>query len=145
MTVKQILEQKGREVETIGPDALLSDAAAILSQKRIGALVVLGDNRRVAGILSERDIVRVVGRDGGPALSQRVAQVMTTKVVTAREDMTVDQLMDLMTRGRFRHLPVCEDERLVGVISIGDVVKRRIEDVEREADDMRAYIHTVAG
>ncbi|WP_062226371.1 CBS domain-containing protein [Aureimonas frigidaquae] len=145
MTVKQILEQKGREVETIGPDASLSDAAAILSQKRIGALVVLGDNRRVAGILSERDIVRVVGRDGGPALSQRVAQVMTTKVVTAREDMTVDQLMDLMTRGRFRHLPVCEDERLVGVISIGDVVKRRIEDVEREADDMRAYIHTVAG
>ena len=99
----------------------------------------------MAGILSERDVVRIIGRDGPEALARKVADVMTTKVVTAREEMTVDEVMDLMTRGRFRHLPVCEDGVPVGVISIGDVVRRRIEDAEREAEDMRAYIHTAAG
>jgi CBS domain-containing protein len=145
MTVRQILESKGRSVETISPDVTVSDAVAILSERRIGALVALSEGGRVAGILSERDIVRVIGRDGPQALAGKVADVMTTKVVTAREEMTVDEVMDLMTRGRFRHLPVCEDGVLVGVISIGDVVKRRIEDAEREAEDMRAYIHTAAG
>ncbi|KAA0970644.1 CBS domain-containing protein [Aureimonas fodinaquatilis] len=145
MTVRQILEEKGRDVATIDPQSTVADAAAILSEKRIGALIATDGHGRVTGILSERDIVRILGRDGAECLGQSVSAVMTTKVITAREDMTVDEVMELMTRGRFRHLPVCEDDVLVGVISIGDVVKRRIETVEREAEDMRAYIHTAAG
>ena len=95
MTVRQILESKGRSVETISPDVTVSDAVAILSERRIGALVALSEGGRVAGILSERDIVRVIGRDGPQALAGKVADVMTTKVVTAREEMTVDEVMDL--------------------------------------------------
>ena len=140
MTVRQILESKGRAVETISPDVAVSDAVAILSERRIGALVALSEGGRVAGILSERDVVRIIGRDGPEALTRKVADVMTTKVVTAREEMTVDEVMDLMTRGRFRHLPVCEDGVLVGVISIGDVVKARLSELAMEKKALEGMI-----
>jgi CBS domain-containing protein len=140
MSVGSILEEKGRDVFTMHPEAKLSDAAAELASRRIGALVLLGDDGRIAGILSERDIVRVVGTTGAAGLEQTAAQVMTTAVQTCAEDTSIDQVMETMTRGRFRHLPVAENGRLVGIVSIGDVVKRRIAEAVREAEDMRTYI-----
>lgn len=140
MTVRSILEEKGRDVFTMRPEVTLSEAAAELAGRRIGALVLLGDDGRIVGILSERDIVRVVGTTGAEGLTQNAAQVMTTKVTTCGEDASIDEVMEIMTRGRFRHLPVAEDGRLVGIVSIGDVVKRRIAEAVREAEDMRTYI-----
>lgn len=140
MSVRQILEAKGREVVTHHPDATLEEITKILSQKKIGAIVLMDDNGQVAGIISERDVVRVLGSTGISAMSQPIAEIMTLKVKTCDEATSVDQAMEMMTHGRFRHLPVCENGRLVGLISIGDVVKRRIEDAEREARDMREYI-----
>lgn len=142
MTVKSILEQKGHEVVTIEPGATVADAARLLGERRIGAVVVSRGDRRIAGILSERDIVRAIGASGADALSQPVEQVMTAKVSTCHETHTINDVMELMTRGRFRHLPVERDGFLDGLISIGDVVKRRIEDVEREAEQIRTYIAT---
>ncbi|KAB0680769.1 CBS domain-containing protein [Aureimonas leprariae] len=140
MSVRSILEEKGRDVFTMRPEAKLSEAAAELASRRIGALVLLGDDGRIAGILSERDIVRVVGTTGAGGLEQSAAQVMTTRVVTCGEEASIDEVMETMTKGRFRHLPVAEDGRLVGIVSIGDVVKRRIAEAVREAEDMRTYI-----
>lgn len=142
MTVKSILEEKGHDVVTIEPGATLADAARLLGERRIGAIVVSRGDRRIAGILSERDIVRAIGESGADALSQPVEKVMTAKVSTCRETHTVNDVMEVMTRGRFRHLPVERDGLLDGLISIGDVVKRRIEDVEREAEQIRTYIAT---
>ena len=140
MTVRQILESKGREVVTHHPNATLEEITKILSQKRIGAIVLMDGDGRVAGIISERDVVRVIGSTGVSAMSQPVREIMTMKVRTCDEATSVNQAMEMMTLGRFRHLPVCEDGQLVGLISIGDVVKRRIDDAEREARDMREYI-----
>ena len=140
MTVRQILESKGREVVTHHPGATLEEITQILSQRRIGAIVLMDDNGNVAGIISERDVVRVIGSTGMSAMAQPIAEIMTLKVKTCDEATSVDKAMEMMTHGRFRHLPVCEGGRLVGLISIGDVVKRRIEDAEREAQDMREYI-----
>jgi len=120
----------------------LADAATTLSDKGIGAVIVLDDTERLAGILSERDLVRELARRGTESLSVRVADVMTPRVVTCGPDDTIEELMTLMTNGRFRHVPVLEDNRVIGVISIGDVVKRRIADAEHEAREMRAYIAT---
>lgn len=142
MTVKKILEAKGRAVATISPDETLADAARSLGEKRIGALVVTAEDGRIAGILSERDIVRVIGCDGALGLEQRVSAVMTSQVTTCTEGQTTSELLALMTNGRFRHLPVERDGLLDGIISIGDVVKERIEDVEREAEDIKLYIAT---
>ena len=142
MTVKSILDEKGREVVTLGPDATLAAAAALLAEKRIGAVVVTDAAGRILGILSERDIVRVVGQSGAPALERAVSAVMTAKVTTCRETHTVNHVMEVMTRGRFRHLPVEKNGRLDGIVSIGDVVKRRIETAMREADQIREYIAT---
>ena len=142
MTVKAILEQKGHDVYTIGPDEQLSDAVKILAEHRIGALVITTSERKIVGILSERDIVRVIGKQGAGALDLRVRDVMTAKVNTCNESHSVNAVMEIMTRGRFRHLPVERAGRLDGIVSIGDVVKRRIEDVEREAAEIRAYIAT---
>ena len=142
MTVKAILEQKGRDVVTIGPDASLGEAVQMLAEKRIGAIVVTRNGGRIAGIVSERDIVRTIARMGASALEESVASVMTPKVLVCRESNTVNEVMETMTRERFRHLPVERDGVLVGIVSIGDVVKRRIEDVEREAEDIKAYIAT---
>ena len=142
MTVRSILDQKGRDVVTVGPDATLAEAASLLGGRRIGAVVVTRGEGRIAGILSERDIVRALGEHGAAALSFTVEKAMTAKVSTCRETSTVNDVMEVMTRGRFRHLPVERDGRLDGIISIGDVVKARIEEVEREAAQIREYIAT---
>jgi CBS domain-containing protein len=140
MTVKAILEQKGHDVFTLGPNEKLSTAAKLLSERRIGALVVTNGDRKIVGILSERDIVRIIGKDGAAALDKTVREVMTPKVSICNENHTVNEVMEIMTRGRFRHLPVEKNGHLDGIVSIGDVVKRRIEDVEREAEQIRDYI-----
>ncbi|MEO3999147.1 CBS domain-containing protein [Mesorhizobium sp. CAU 1732] len=142
MTVKSILEEKGHDVVTLNPEATIGAAATLLGERRIGAVVITDGDNRIIGILSERDIVRAVGATGVAALDARVADVMTAKVTTCRETHTVNGVMELMTRGRFRHLPVEKNGQLDGIISIGDVVKRRIEEVEREAEQIREYIAT---
>jgi CBS domain-containing protein len=142
VTVKAILEQKGHDVFTLGPNEKLAEAIRILAEHRIGALVITNGDRKIVGILSERDIVRCVAKDGAAALDQAVRSVMTPKVKICNEHHTVNEVMEIMTKGRFRHLPVEKDGMLDGIVSIGDVVKRRIEDVEREAAEIRAYIAT---
>jgi len=142
MTVKAILSRKGRDVLTIAPTANLSAAVQLLAERRIGALVVTGPDNRVAGILSERDIVRTLAARGTEALSDNVAVVMTRKVVTCAEADTIAVIMERMTDGKFRHLPVVDQGQLVGVISIGDVVKSRVEEIERESEALREYIAT---
>lgn len=140
MTVAAILAEKGREVVTIGPDETVAGAAELLAGRRIGAAVVTDGRGRILGIASERDVVAALAEHGADALHRDVRSIMTSKVVTCQERDTLDMVLGRMTRGRFRHLPVVEDGRMVGVISIGDVVKRRIEAVEREAEEMRTYI-----
>ena len=142
MTVKLILSSKSRDVATIEPTASLEAAITQLAQRRIGALVVLGPERRVVGILSERDIVRVLAEQGPSVLTAPIAQVMTRKVSTCSESDTVSEIMERMTAGRFRHVPVIDHERLIGIISIGDVVKHRLGEMERESEALRDYIQT---
>jgi CBS domain-containing protein len=142
MTVAGILALKGRDVATIASDVSLSDAVARLAAMKIGALLVVNRDREVEGILSERDIVRTIGQRGPDILSDPVSSIMTREVIDCSERDTINEVMSRMTIGRFRHLPVIEDGRLVGIVSIGDVVKARIEEVEREAEEMRAYIAT---
>ncbi|WP_029074856.1 CBS domain-containing protein [Kaistia adipata] len=139
MTVAAILSRKGREVVTVAVDRSIADVIHMLAEYRIGAVVVADDGGRILGIVSERDVVRALARGPG-ALDGVVASIMTAKVVTCRDHDTINEVMARMTEGRFRHLPVVEDGRLAGIVSIGDVVKARIEQVEREADEMRAYI-----
>lgn len=141
MLVHQILAEKPSDkVLIIAEDATIGEAAAILSERRIGCLVVSPDGERVNGIISERDIVREVGRRGSPCLSEVIATVMTREITTCRRDDTSDRLMELMTEGRFRHLPVVEDGRLVGLVSIGDVVKARISQLAMEHSAMQGMI-----
>jgi CBS domain-containing protein len=141
MTVARIINDKGRDVITVLAESTLAEVAAILSEKRIGAVVVM-DKDAIRGIVSERDIVRAVAKHGGDGLAMPVADWMTAKVVTCRPEDTINDVMEKMTHGRFRHLPVVKHGKLAGIVSIGDVVKRRIEDVEREADQIREYIAT---
>ena len=142
MTVKAILEQKGHDVYTFGPNEKLSDAIRVLAEHRVGALVITNGDRKIVGILSERDVVRVIGREGAAALDQTVRAVMTPKVKICNENHTVNELMEIMTKGRFRHLPVEKDGHLDGIISIGDVVKHRIVEIEQESDALKTYIQT---
>ena len=141
MTVRAILDAKGRLVESIGADAKVSSAVKILSERRIGALLVMAGDR-IEGILSERDIVRELGARGAKILDDQVSTVMTPKVMTCRRADTVSWLMEQMTEGKFRHLPVVEDGQVVGIVSIGDVVKQRVMEFEREQEAMRDYIAT---
>ena len=144
MQVRHILRDKGREVVTIGSDATLSEAARLLARRRIGAVVVSDGDSGVAGILSERDIVRALAEHSVAALGQSVSRHMTRAISVCSETDTVDELMESMTHGRFRHLPVFDDgDRLCGIVSIGDVVKSRIAETVREAESLREYI--VAG
>jgi CBS domain-containing protein len=143
MTVAAILAEKGRDVVTLEPDTSVAAAVATLAEHRIGAVVVT-EGRQIRGIVSERDVVRAVARHGAAVLDREVRAIMTSEVVTCREDDTIHEVMSEMTRGRFRHLPVTDGGRLTGIVSIGDVVKRRIGDVEREAEEMRAYIATAS-
>jgi CBS domain-containing protein len=142
MTVKTILDAKGGEVVTIEPTATIAAAAKLLSEHRIGALLVLGPDHRVAGILSERDIVRALAERGSLALGESVGQVMTRKVVTCTPSETIGDIMERITAGKFRHVPVLEQGRLIGIISIGDVVKHRLGEMERESAAMHDYIAT---
>lgn len=142
MTVKAMLQAKGHDVFTLGPNEKLSEAVRMLAEHRIGALVVTNGDRKIVGILSERDIVRTLAKSGPDALQQTVRTAMTPKVSICNENHTVNEVMEIMTRGRFRHLPVEKNGQLDGIISIGDVVKRRIEDVEREAEEIKQYIAT---
>jgi CBS domain-containing protein len=138
--VRQILDTKGREVATISPKALLADAAHLLAAKRIGAIVVMSPEGALEGILSERDIVRAVSKHGAAALDRSVHETMTTKVVTCSECDSIGEIMERMTAGRFRHLPVMADGRMTGIVSIGDVVKSRLAEMEHEQSALKDYI-----
>lgn len=140
MQVKHILFEKGREVVTIASDATLSEAARLMARRRIGAVVVRGLDGAVAGILCERDIVSAIAEESVAALGRTVSSRMTRDVTVCCEHDTIEDLMESMTRGRFRHVPVIEDDHLVGIISIGDVVKTRIQETIREAESLRDYI-----
>ena len=140
MTVARILAIKGRDVVTAQQDLTLRQAADILCRNKIGAVVVAGPSGEVLGILSERDIVRAVSAAGGPALDDKVSTHMTARVITTTEDQSVESAMGTMTQSRIRHLPVLRDGRLAGVVSIGDVVKIRLEAIETEHKAMREYI-----
>ena len=142
MTVSTILAEKGRDVVTIEPGASLAEAAMLLSQRRIGAALILGADHRLVGIISERDIVRALAARGPSVLEEPVSQSMTRKVEICGENETVCSVMARMTEGKFRHLPVVEQGRVLGIISIGDVVKHRLQEMERESEAMRDYILT---
>ena len=140
MNVATILKQKGRSVATVAPTATLQEVAKRLAQRRIGALVVVGSRGQIEGIVSERDIIRALSDTGAGCLVRPVAETMTRQVVTCQETDTLDEMMAMMTQGRFRHVPVVTDGDLVGIISIGDVVKHHVAEIEMEATAMRAYI-----
>ena len=142
MIVKNILAEKGGDVVTMAPTADLATAVKLMAERRIGAVVILGADHRVVGILSERDIVRALAEHGDAVLSDRVGQAMTRDVVTCSEDDTIGDLMSRMTTKKFRHMPVVSREGLIGIVSIGDVVKCRVEEINREANAMRDYIQT---
>jgi CBS domain-containing protein len=142
MTVSTILAEKGREVVTIEPGASLADAAQLLAEKRIGAALIVGADRRIAGIISERDIVRAFAARGAAVLDEPVSRAMTREVETCNESETISSIMERMTAGKFRHVPVVEQGRLAGIVSIGDVVKHRLHEMERESAAMRDYILT---
>ena len=141
MTVRSILDTKGHDILSVEPDAKLSAAVKILGERKIGAVLVMSQGK-VDGILSERDIVRVLADRGAKVLDEPVSSVMTRKVVSCRQSDTVGGIMEMMTIGKFRHLPVIEDGRVVGLISIGDVVKWRVQEYEREQEALRDYIKT---
>lgn len=140
MNVAAILRQKGRAVTTVSPSVTLLDVANKLAAKRIGAIVVVGARGDVAGIISERDIIRALSEAGTECLTRPVSETMTRQVVVCQETDTLDELMAMMTAKRFRHLPVVTDNALVGIISIGDVVKHHVAEVKMEATAMRDYI-----
>jgi len=142
MIVNRILSLKGRDVATIEPGRTLSEAARILAERRIGALLIADGNRPVAGIITERDIVRAIAAHGAKALDEPVSRYMTEKVLTCTGETTINHVMELMTQQKFRHVPVVESGRLSGIISIGDVVKLRLEEVEAETQAIKEYIAT---
>jgi len=139
MNVATILKQKGRAVVTTTPNASMLDIAKLLQQHGIGCIVIVGDDNKIAGIVSERDLMRAIGEGGTDVLKEPVSDFMTKTVVTAREGDTTNRLMSEMTKGRFRHMPVVERDRLVGLVSIGDVVKLDIAEIEMEAAATRQY------
>ena len=141
MHVLDILTNKGRPtVITIGPDETMEAAARLLHSKHIGALVVSGDGDTIDGVLSERDIARSIALKGGPALAMPVRDFMTSEVVTCETTDSIASVMQTMSAGRFRHVPVIEDGQLKGMVSIGDVVKHRLEETEQEAHALRDYV-----
>ncbi len=144
MTVAHILAAKGRDVVTIEPARTMAEAARLLAERRIGVVVAVTPSGGVAGILSERDIVRAIGLHGPSVLEHAVQRHMTERVITCGEEDTALHLMTVMTAGRFRHMPVIANGRLAGLISIGDVVKRRLADMETEQKAMLDYISAAA-
>ncbi|MFB2566448.1 CBS domain-containing protein [Rhizobium sp. IMFF44] len=140
VSVKAILEAKGRDVVTTGGNTTVAEAAKILNENRIGAIVVVGPGGKISGIFTERDVVNAVAKQGQECLDKPIVSMMTAKVHRCKEDTTTDELMELMTMRRFRHVPVEEKGKLSGIISIGDVVKWRIREIELEAEQIKAYI-----
>ncbi|WP_114227596.1 MULTISPECIES: CBS domain-containing protein [Sphingomonas] len=141
-SIDAVLAAKGREVATIAADARLADAAAELAGRRIGALVVVDRAGRIAGMVSERDLVRGLAEQGAALLDQPVATLMTSEVVTVAPDVAIFSALGLITKRRIRHLPVVDGESLIGIVSIGDLVKHRMEQIEGEAAAMRDYIQS---
>jgi CBS domain-containing protein len=141
MTVRAILDTKGHQITSVEPDAKLASAIRTLGERKIGAVLVMSQGR-IEGILSERDIVRVLGERGAGVLDEPVSAVMTRKVISCKQNDTVSAIMEMMTLGKFRHLPVLEGERVVGLISIGDIVKWRVREYEAEQEALRDYIKT---
>ena len=142
MTVARILDEKGRDVFTTQPHRTLKEVVELLAEKGVGAVVVSDASLSVLGIVSERYVVRVIAKHGASALDDPVSRYMTSKVITVTRDDTIDHLMQTMTTGRFRHLPVVQDGRLIGLISIGDVVKRHVNALDSERQALREYITT---
>lgn len=139
--VATLLQGKGHDVLTVTPESSVAALVKLLAEKRIGAVPVVDDAGHVAGIVSERDVVRALAADSA-VLERRVGQLMTRDVKTCRLEDTISELMEIMTRGRFRHLPVVEDGKLVGIISIGDVVKERVAEAQHEVEALTNYIHS---
>ncbi len=142
MNVAAILKSKGRAVATAKLETTLLEISQKLAQKKIGAIIIVGEAGKLSGIISERDVIRAIAEHGPAALDQPVSKVMTKAVISCTETSVLDELMELMTKGRFRHLPVIEDDKLVGIVSIGDVVKNHIAEVEMEVTAMRGYLAT---
>lgn len=141
MHVSGLLKNKGKpKVITIGPDETMEAAARLLHEKHIGALIVRGDDGAVAGVLSERDIARGIAVNGPASLAMAVRDFMTSKVVSCKTTDSISAVMKMMSAGRFRHVPVIEDDELKGMVSIGDVVKHRLEESEQEANDLRDFV-----
>ncbi len=141
MTVRAILDAKGIQVVTIDADATVSSVVTLLGERRIGAVLVMSGDR-MDGIISERDIVRALAERGAKMMDEQVRALMTTRVMTCRKGDTVASVMEKMTEGKFRHLPVIEEGRVVGIVSIGDVVKHRLSEFEKEQEALRDYIKT---
>jgi len=139
-TVAAILKHKGYHVSTVDPDRLVADIAALLSERRIGAVLVMDDSEQMLGIVSERDIVRALAANGARTLEMSAGQLMTRAVQVAHPDTSVGEAMQIMTAGRFRHLPVVDHDTLVGLISIGDVVKARIMQQDTVVETLTAYV-----
>ena len=139
-TVAAILKHKGYQVSTVDPNALVSEISQVLSDRRIGAVLVLDNAEQMLGIVSERDIVRSLAANGVRTLEMTAGQLMTRTIHVAHPDTTVDQAMQMMTQGRFRHLPVLDHDTLVGLISIGDVVKARIMHQDTVVESLTAYV-----
>ncbi len=141
MYVHQILKSKSDDaVVTVQPDALVSEAVNILAERKIGTVVISKDGQHADGILSERDIVRILAQRGGAILNDRVDAHMTAKLVTCKRDDNADDILQKMTDGRFRHMPVLEDGQLVGLITIGDTVKARLTELAMEKDALQGMI-----
>jgi CBS domain-containing protein len=141
MTVRAILDSKGHQVLGVEPNTKLSAVVKMLAERRIGAVLVM-QNQHMEGVVSERDIVRVLSERGASVLDEPVSAVMTRKVITCKESDTISFIMETMTLGKFRHLPVVEDDKVIGLISIGDVVKWRVKEFEHEQEALREYIKT---
>lgn len=143
MNIGQILKTKpAAGVATARPDDTIEEIAARLAQKKIGAIVIVGDGGQVAGIISERDIIRMIAKHGTKALALPASDGMTREVITCSRACTIEDIMGMMTKGRFRHLPVIDDGALIGIVSIGDVVKHYTAEVELEVTAMRGYLAT---
>ena len=142
MNVKTILAAKGGDIVCIEPTADLAAAVKLLTTHRIGTVVIRGAGGRLGGILSERDIVSAISEHGAAALTLPVSQVMTRNVATCGEDDSIASIMERMTAGKFRHMPVVAKGELIGLVSIGDVVKQRVGEIEQESEAMRDYIRT---
>lgn len=140
MTVAQILKEKGNKVISVAGQDTILHALEVMKQHHIGALLVLGPRDKIAGVLSERDIVRALPDSGASLLADPVSSLMTKDVITCTPDHSISDVMALMTKHRFRHMPVLKDGKLIGVISIGDAVKERISETEHEAEALRSYI-----